>query len=377
MTLTRRQTLAILGGGTVIAAGAGAIDLTAPPKDALAPWKMAGQYGDPRKNALSYAILSPNPHNRQPWMVDLSVPDQATLYVDTSRLLPHTDPYSRQITIGLGCFLETLRMAAAEQGLHAEAELFPEGEDSEKLDERPVATLRFTKGAEPDPLFQHVMSRRTQKEAYDTARPVTSEVLSALESSGANGAKMGSTNDPDQVAALRAISEQAFQIEFETPRTYKESVDLFRIGRAEINKNPDGLDFSGPMFQFLHRAGMFTREGSISPDSLSYTSGLDMVKANVNTAMAHIWLVTEGNSRIDQIRTGQDWMRLNLTTTALGLGIQPLSQALQEFPEMAGPYAQIHKRLAPQGGTVQMWARLGYCDPVPESPRWPLDAKLI
>ena len=31
-------------------------------------------------------------------------------------------------------------------------------------------------------------------------------------------------------------------IEIETPRTYKESVDLFRIGRAEVDANPDGID---------------------------------------------------------------------------------------------------------------------------------------
>jgi hypothetical protein len=57
--------------------------------------------------------------------------------------------------------------------------------------------------------------------------------------------------------------------------------------------------------------------------------------------------------------------------------MQPLSQALQEFPEMAELYAQVHDRLAPGGGTVQMWARLGYGPAVPPSPRWPLDAKIV
>ena len=56
---------------------------------------------EPRMQALSYAILAPNPHNRQPWLVDLQVDGQVTLYVDQTRLLPHTDPFSRQIVAGL------------------------------------------------------------------------------------------------------------------------------------------------------------------------------------------------------------------------------------------------------------------------------------
>jgi heterotetrameric sarcosine oxidase gamma subunit len=37
---------------------------------ATEPWRRAGQsLGDPRLDALAYAILAPNPHNRQPWTV--------------------------------------------------------------------------------------------------------------------------------------------------------------------------------------------------------------------------------------------------------------------------------------------------------------------
>ncbi|MNW04680.1 hypothetical protein D3C71_2008000 [compost metagenome] len=70
-------------------------------------------------------------------------------------------------------------------------------------------------------------------------------------------------------------------------------------------------------------------------------------------------------------------MRINLAASAAGLGLQPLSQALQEFPEMADCYAQAHQWLAPAGGTVQMLARLGYANAVGPSPRWPLEAKII
>eukprot|EP01031_Cornospumella_fuschlensis_P021307 gene21307-26110_t len=106
--MKRRQFLAVLGGGVVLAAvvASTAFLLTRRPDRALAPWTVAGMPDqEPRRRALSYAILAPNPHNRQPWLVDLGVKDQVTLYVDTTRLLPETDPHNRQITIGLGCFI--------------------------------------------------------------------------------------------------------------------------------------------------------------------------------------------------------------------------------------------------------------------------------
>ena len=379
---TRRQTLAMIGGGVIVAAGAGGYAITRTPKAALAPWNMAGQYADPRKRALSWAILSPNPHNRQPWLVDLSVPDHVGLYVDTERLLPHTDPFSRQITIGLGCFLETLRIAAAQEGFRTQVDLFPEGSDPKALDARPVALIRFEAGAAiTDPLFAYIPERRTQKEPYDTSRPILSKILSdltgALSSELSAGLRVDASIAPESIALHRQLSEEALLVEIETPHTFKESVDLFRIGHREVNANPDGIDFSGPLFETLHLTRQFTREKALEPASLAYKSGIDAVMANVRTAMGHIWLTSRGNTRADQIASGAAWMRLNLHCTRLGLSTQPLSQALQEYPEMAKHYKHVHELLAEPGETVQMWARLGYSPDVPPSPRWPLDAKIV
>lgn len=377
MTLSRRKALALLGGGAILAATGGAgYAVTRKPTDALAPWAAAGTYAEPRKRALSWAILAPNPHNRQPWLVDLSTPDEVHLYVDIDRLLPHTDPFSRQIVIGLGCFLEVLRMAAAEEGYAVTFDLFPDGMDPHRLDARPVAIARFAEGASPDPLFAHVPERRTLKEPFDLSRPVATDTLSRI-GSAANATEIGMTNDETQVAELRQLSRDALVIEVETPHTFKESVDLFRIGRREVNANPDGIDFSGPLFETMALTGLFTREAALDPNSSAFAQGMAAVLANADTAMAHIWQVTPGNSREDQIAAGRDWVRINLAATAEGVGIQPLSQCLQEYPEMANLYASAHQRFAPKGGTVQMFARLGYASPVPASPRWPVEAKII
>jgi hypothetical protein len=379
MNLSRRNMINLVGGGAVLAAvGAFGFKATRAPQTAYMPWNRAGEYEDPRMRALSWALLAPNPHNRQPWLADLSESGAITLYVDTDLLLPHTDPFNRQIIIGLGCFLELLRMAAAEDGYQADLMLFPQGSNVKALDQRPIARIALTADSAltRDPLFAWVPARRSNKEPYDTTRSLAPELLTQISAAATKGTRFGGTVDAAQVAEWRALTREALRIEAVTPHTFQESVDLFRIGRHEVDANPDGIDFSGPMFESMHLTGMFNREVAADPTSFAFKVGMDAFFDNTDTAMGHVWLVTADNSRETQITTGADWLRVNLAATAQGLGFQPLSQALQEYPEMAEPYAQVHERLAPDGGTVQMLARIGYGPVVGTSPRWPLESKI-
>ena len=147
---------------------------------------------DPRRIILSHAILAPNPHNRQPWVVDLDKEDEITLYCDLDKRLPHTDPYDRQITIGLGCFLELAVMTAREIGIKADLQLFPEGENFPRLDQKPVAHLKLSRdgNVQPDPLFKQILERRSNKEPFDTAKKV--QEMDALNILSVLGTNLGS-----------------------------------------------------------------------------------------------------------------------------------------------------------------------------------------
>jgi hypothetical protein len=59
----------------------------------------------PILKAISTGITAPNPHNVQPWKVKIINPTEMLLFVDEKRLLPVTDPPTRQIHIGQGTFL--------------------------------------------------------------------------------------------------------------------------------------------------------------------------------------------------------------------------------------------------------------------------------
>jgi hypothetical protein len=377
---TRRAILKV-GGAAIVIAGAGAAywTLTRSPRRALAPWSAAGgSFGDARLDALSYAILAPNPHNMQPWRVRLDGEDAFTLYAELSRLLPETDPPNRQITIGFGAFLELFRQAAAEKGLRAEMVYFPEGEARDGLDERPVARVRLVEDGAVlrDPLFGGVLDRRTSRQPFE-ARPVDRAALDAVKAATVDGVFADATVEAERVAALKALAREAWEIEWGLARTRMESIRVTRIGKTEIEAEPWGIALAGPVMEAAGLAGVLTREAMDDPEKAGYGQTLSFYNAAIDSARGFLWSTTTTNARRDQLEAGRAWVRMHLAAQAQGLAVHPLSQALQEFPEMGGPYERAHALLASGGGIVQMLARLGYAKPAPPAPRESLEAKLV
>lgn len=379
---TRRALLQVGGAAVVIAGigGAGAFALTRTPRRALEPWTRAGGgFGDPRLDALSYAILAPNPHNMQPWRVALEGEDGLTVKCDTARLLPETDPPSRQITIGFGCFLELFRQAAAEKGFLAEIESFPDGEPQPTLDARPVARIRLREdaGAARDPLFWSASLRRTNRAPFED-RAVEAGQLKEIAAASVAGVATRIVADEAGVKELRTLTRDAWKIEWTLPRTRAESIAVTRIGKKEIEAEPWGLSLGGPMIEALAIAGVFSRENQDRPGEMAFEESLRFYEKACMSAAAFIATSTATNTRADQLAAGAAWVRLHQAATQRGIGFHPLSQALQEFPEMAPAYDRAQEILAHRpGATVQMLARLGYATAPAPAPREPLEAKLV
>ncbi|MDO6963328.1 Acg family FMN-binding oxidoreductase [Rhizobium alvei] len=379
--MNRRNFMLILGGGVITAAAATTIwVLSRQDGDAQSVWdpKKGAEEADLRRWVLSHAILAPNPHNRQPWIADLGTADEITLYCQKDRRLPETDPFDRQITIGLGAFLELLSMAAMERGFRAEIALFPEGEPQPRLDERPVAHIRLVRqdGLARDPLFQEIYRRRTNRSNYDIALPVPKDSLKRI-AAASRHFPARYADDPTRVGDLRSLAWAAMETEFLTPGAAKESVDLMRIGRSEIAANPDGIAIDSLFVSAMDTVGLFDRNDLLDPTSQSYSQQVDFIRSQFDTAMAFLWLTTPGNVRGEQINAGRDYVRLNLAATAEGLSMQPFSQALQEYVEMRPHFDRLRTALAIQPQeTVQMFVRLGYGGEIGPAPRWPYETRI-
>jgi hypothetical protein len=374
-----RRALLITGGAVaVVTAGAGLTAWYPGTAGAIEPWRRAGQsFGDPRLDALAYAILAPNPHNRQPWQFTLHGRDSVDFTCDLGRRLPHTDPFDRQIVIGFGCMLELCRIAAAERGYRVDITPFPDGEPMQRLDRRRVASMVFHQDAavRRDRLAGQMRARRSTKTVY-SERPVAEVRLAGIVQAGIAGA--GGTVATDQVARLCDLAWAAWMTEYETSRTRRESIDLMRIGNAEVAANPDGIEMGGLPMGLASMAGFITRAALDTPGSSAYEQGIAMFEPIIRSASGFIWLTGAASGRAAQLDVGRDWVRMNLMATALGIVVHPLSQALQEFPEMARSYRAVQEEIGVgAGNVVHMLGRIGYADTIDPTPRWPLESRLL
>jgi hypothetical protein len=374
---SRRRFIRLLGGGMVLVAGGAMTGCsTALPDAAVQPWQSPDAESDPRRFMLAHALLAPNPHNRQPWIADLTEPGRIHLVCDGTRLLPETDPFGRQILVGCGAFVELAVIAAAQRGLSVSVAAFPRGAPAPNELPKGIRVATLTLGAPgsatADPLFDQIVRRHTNKTAYanDRTLPVALTVAWA-DTARAFGVRAGFVAGDTAMAPIRRITRESYEIECLTPRTWLESARLFRIGPDQIATHRDGISINAAMPRLMHAVGMFDPMEVPERGASSLQRVMDRW-APFETGSGYLWLAGEGHARSTQLMAGRAYVRLQLQATAAGVDMHPLSQALQEFPEVRASYEALHRELGvdPASGPVQMLARAGYAlVPAGPSPR--------
>ena len=390
--MERRHFMRVLGGAAVLAAVPALSGCSSTlPAEAVAAWQGPAPVppgGDVRRWIVAHAILAPHSHNLQSWLVDLQQPGEIMLYCDHTRLLPETDPHSRQILMSQGTFLELLHLAALQQGLRAEIDLFPHGEFDPRTPPAPphthhaTARVRLVPDAsvQPDPLFGQIFRRRTNRSAYDMRTPEPQAVQAIAAACTAPRLQTAFALPGDaRLPEHRVIARDAWRVELVTPRTMLESLKVLRVGPREIAEHRDGLSVNAPLPRLLAALGLFDRSQAPGPGDMAVTQQVQDFNAKIDATPALFAMGTEANDRATQVQAGRAYVRAQLAATAQGLSMHPLQQALQEYPEQAPHYAAIHALLGADGGrgTVQMWARLGYAPPVGPAPRRGVQAHVL
>ena len=74
---------------------------------------------------------------------------------------------------------------------------------------------------------------------------------------------MASYRESNCRAGLRELTREALRDEILNPKAYQESVELMRIGRAEIETNPDGISLGGAFLEALNLVGVLITLGSL------------------------------------------------------------------------------------------------------------------
>lgn len=398
----RRRFIRTTAGAVVLAATGsatlqGCSSMAKVPDSAISAWSIDTPAAQVMRWSLSHAILAPNPHNLQPWLVDLSKPGEMLVAIDPERLLPETDPYGRQIMIGTGAMLGLFELAAATQGYATSTEWIASGsagESSALQVGMPVLRVRISRAPDANELsnqqnlFAQIPHRHTVRGNYDLDRSPSADLASFLPNLQANDQHLGVLTQSEHQETHAQISswvKQAWEIELATPATAMESVRLLRIGRREIEKHRDGIVIDNAFLVVLNRLGMFDRSKPMEPGSKNYIRQIESFNAGVDSTPAWFYITSGANSRLDQIEVGRTFVKAQLRATELGMVMHPVSQGLQEYSEMADIYQSMTTMMetvtGTDGSTVQMLARVGYlpagADKPTPAPRRGVDAHLV
>jgi len=287
---------------------------------------------------LQYAVLAPSSQNTQPWRFAVRGPT-IEVYADPERWLPVADASRREMQISVGCALENLLIAAEHFNLGHRFELAPD-----RGDENHLASVHLEPEGEPAPfrpadLFDAIVRRSTTRDAYE-ARPVPEEALARLRACAPEeGIRLLLTGDPEAKAWVEQLIAATDERQKADPR-WQEEVEALVAG-----------------------GDLGDRVSAFRCDADSFAS-----------APIFGVILSLDDDLASRVRTGQVFERIYLTTTALGLGLQPVSQLLQLDP----PMNVLGDILGIGAAIPQQPFRLGFGATHPRStPRRPVEEVLI
>ncbi|MDX1594370.1 MAG: nitroreductase [Gammaproteobacteria bacterium] len=303
---------------------------------------------------LRYAILAPSTHNTQPWRFAIGS-NRILVLRDRSRWLQVADPSQRELHISVGCALEALLIAARAFGYRATVTHFPghHGADCVASVELP----RLEKPQGPRGGLLEAMTRRQTARRPFRPRAVPVADLGRLEAvCGDPRVMLHLTDDRIVKRRLEALVADADARLFAEP-AYRDELGRW-LGEGTFGTSWLLSKLGQIAVTYLHLGGSTTARHDT-----------ELLHSAPEVGM----LATRDDDRVNQVRVGQQFMRICLQAELCGLGVQPMSQLCQ----VEHVRAQLGRYFAAPDARVQMVFRVGY--PEVESapmPRRPLEEVL-
>jgi hypothetical protein len=285
---------------------------------------------------------------------DAFLVDPLTSVADKSRWLKVADADRREQYLSLGCALENLIIAAEHFGYNCSVSYFPGPDDL-------VATVTLLPNSRPPPdsrLFYAITSRQTNRNPYEPQAISEADFETIKSLSFDPDVGIFITRDSAIKKSFRDLVVQANGIQY-SDVNYKSE-----LGRWL------GLGVMGPTGIEAKMAQMAVVFLDVGSEQTKKDADL------INSTLYLGFISTANNDRISSIKAGRTLERFWLATTALGIGLHPMSQAL-EVPQTK---ANLTVLLPAQSGMLQVQQafRLGYAKSTSEhSTRRPLQEVLI
>ncbi|WP_028476915.1 nitroreductase family protein [Nocardia sp. CNY236] len=310
------------------------------------------------RSALALAMRAPSVHNAQPWLWRLG-DESLHLYVDESRWLRHTDPGGRDLLLSCGAALHHFRTAARALGWETLVHRLPDPAAPQHLAAIEFRSAAFT--PEDIQLASAISTRRTDRRRF-TSWEVPQAHCEAIVAAGvANGVLVSDIDsEPVRTHLLRAFEQAASQHAHDV--SYAAELAQWSGRHAASQGVP------------ARNAVALAADPTVRPFS---SPGLPQaVVRDIDAAERMMLLSTSSDDRLSQLRAGEATSAVLLTATMLGLATCPLSEPM----ELTETRTQIRTSVLQDTGYPQIVVRVGWsvtsADPVPATPRRPLDEVL-
>ncbi|WP_236891307.1 Acg family FMN-binding oxidoreductase [Desulfoluna limicola] len=316
------------------------------------------------KAILYHASLAPSGHNSQPWRVCLKNKNHWVVEADSTRMLPAVDIENRELHLSLGAFAENLSLTAGTYGLRADIHTI-----ARTHHDKDVLNVELRQDTNHNYPLQRLTQRRTVRHGQ-LPRHITPADLKTL-SKAADGYLRYFPRGSHQATDLRDATVDAFRIQAQRNDAQEELVRWLRLDNKAARQLRDGLTtesmeldgFSGWLVRTF-----FSPEDFLKPGFRQ--KGIDATAEQAHQGGGWLILDSPGREIPDLIEAGRRFERLALSANALGIGLHPMSQVLEEEEGRSFITAYHEKNTTPQ-----FILRAGYLDhrPAATSLRRPVE----
>jgi nitroreductase len=377
-----------LGIGAVAVTGAGALGYRAYDQGVLATGQGAAYepWSDWKRqkglvSLVGAATLAPSPHNAQAWLFRVG-PDRIDLFADRSRTTGATDPFQREMYIGLGAALENLALAAQARGHAVRVTLLPDGPRSAHAARIALARSKPSRSG----LYDQIAKRRTNRYPYLKGKDVPRAALAAMAALGpadaANVRLFWFTSNVDR-ARIGGLLVAATEALIADPDQSRSDYDWFRQSWDEIQRQRDGItvDAAGISDVTAALAKLMPAQSRKATDEAWLSATRDR---QTNTAAAYgIVAVRDASDNRQRLEGGRALERMHLWTAGHGLAFQHMNQLTERADRevelaITPRFGDALDRLVPSGWQALSTFRTGYPTHAPhESPRRAVEAVIV
>lgn len=315
---------------------------------------------------LEDARWAQNAHNVQSWKIDAVSDTKIIGSLDSGRLLPETDPISRQLILSLGAFSEVARISAMEKGKALIIEwIGPDEWSKELIENEPLFTWTLVelgedfKNEQADYVFTDAIATATVKYAVGSMDYPRNHAKVLEQRYSDSNVKVSFHYDSSEVEELKTFARESFKIEMEFEPTLMESFVNTVYGKKAREKTPYGITLLSNFTK--NKVGFVEFICQLFPGTpKSYTKqSIKMFNKALEPSTVLISMKTKGNTPSDQFNSGRNMQGLWMEILYQGGSLLPLSQGLQEYKEVEEYYKKFHNLIAEDGETIQMLWALG------------------